>query len=237
MRWSSAASRETVTGIALHRRARGGGGGLEHARQDSNLRPLPPEGSALSTELRAQRRRRTSATAEVNPWSWRSSPTPTCPAALGGCHLIRPLAAPCTVDHPRRRHQHGGGARRAPNLGEVAAVHGNVDDAELTALLPTALTLTVAGTEITVIHDAGPRPHRLERLRARFPQFGSGHLRPFTPAPARARRRRVSDLQSRQPDRAPPRPASHDGAGTGRERADRLPTRRARLTDSVAPWT
>ena len=27
---------------------------VRRARQDSNLRPLPPEGSALSTELRAQ---------------------------------------------------------------------------------------------------------------------------------------------------------------------------------------
>jgi hypothetical protein len=63
----------------------------------------------------------------------------------------------------------------------VAAVHGNVDDAELRAALPAVATLEVDGARIAVIHDAGPAKGRLERLRRRFPEadaaiFGHSHL-------------------------------------------------------------
>ncbi len=60
-------------------------------------------------------------------------------------------------------------------------VHGNVDDAELRALLPSRQTIEVDGVRIGVVHDAGPARRRLERLRAWFPQadavvFGHSHI-------------------------------------------------------------
>jgi putative phosphoesterase len=63
----------------------------------------------------------------------------------------------------------------------LAAVHGNVDDAELRRRLPTELALDVGGVRIGLVHDAGPRRGRLERLRDRFPGaaavlFGHSHL-------------------------------------------------------------
>ena len=51
----------------------------------------------------------------------------------------------------------------------VHAVHGNVDEPELRALLPAALAVDVAGLRIGMTHDAGPRAGREERLAARFP--------------------------------------------------------------------
>jgi len=63
----------------------------------------------------------------------------------------------------------------------VYAVHGNVDEPELRRSLPPALELTLAGVRLAIIHDAGPRPSRAERLRGRFPDadcaiFGHTHL-------------------------------------------------------------
>jgi putative phosphoesterase len=63
----------------------------------------------------------------------------------------------------------------------VHAVHGNVDEARLRRRLPETLQLEVGGLRIAVIHDAGPRAGRAERLRARFPDadcaiFGHSHM-------------------------------------------------------------
>ena len=65
--------------------------------------------------------------------------------------------------------------------GEVVAVHGNVDDGEVRALLPETATVTAEGVSLAVIHDAGARTGRLERLRRRFPGagavvFGHSHI-------------------------------------------------------------
>ena len=66
-------------------------------------------------------------------------------------------------------------------LGPVAAVHGNVDSAELRRELPESISLDLDGATLAVIHDAGPAKGRLERLRARFPDadavvFGHSHM-------------------------------------------------------------
>src|SRR5262249_46357099 len=66
-------------------------------------------------------------------------------------------------------------------LGPVAAVHGNVDSAELRLELPESICLEVGDVVLGVIHDAGPAKGRLERLRARFPDadavvFGHSHM-------------------------------------------------------------
>jgi uncharacterized protein len=66
-------------------------------------------------------------------------------------------------------------------LGPVAAVHGNVDRAELRRELAEALTLELEEVVLGVIHDAGPSRGRLQRLRTRFPDadavvFGHSHL-------------------------------------------------------------
>jgi putative phosphoesterase len=66
-------------------------------------------------------------------------------------------------------------------LGPVAAVHGNVDSAELRRELPESLSLDLDGATLAVIHDAGPAKGRLERLRVRFPDadavvFGHSHM-------------------------------------------------------------
>jgi putative phosphoesterase len=64
----------------------------------------------------------------------------------------------------------------------VKAVHGNVDSAELQARLPEELELrTPDGARIAMVHDAGPRTRRLERMRKRFPDadavvFGHSHI-------------------------------------------------------------
>ena len=63
----------------------------------------------------------------------------------------------------------------------VAAVHGNVDSAEVRARLPEARLIEAAGARIALVHDAGPARGRLERMRRRFPEadavvFGHSHI-------------------------------------------------------------
>jgi uncharacterized protein len=71
--------------------------------------------------------------------------------------------------------------RGLESSGRVFAVHGNVDDAELRALLPERLTIEEGDVRIGVIHDAGPARRRLDRLHAWFPDadaviFGHSHI-------------------------------------------------------------
>jgi uncharacterized protein len=63
----------------------------------------------------------------------------------------------------------------------VAAVHGNVDSAELRQRLPEARTVDADGARIAMVHDAGPARGRLTRMRLRFPDadavvFGHSHI-------------------------------------------------------------
>jgi uncharacterized protein len=64
----------------------------------------------------------------------------------------------------------------------VAAVHGNMDTAELRRLLPAERVVDAGGVRIAMIHDAGPRRDRLGRMRRRFGDradavvFGHSHL-------------------------------------------------------------
>lgn len=83
---------------------------------------------------------------------------------------------------------HAGDVSTATTLAEleslgppVLAVHGNVDDAELTRRLPAERVVEAEGASIALIHDAGPRKGRLTRMRRRFPDadavvFGHSHL-------------------------------------------------------------
>ncbi len=54
-------------------------------------------------------------------------------------------------------------------LAPVAGVHGNMDDAALKARLPARRLVEVAGLRIGMVHDAGPRAARTERLLGWFP--------------------------------------------------------------------
>jgi uncharacterized protein len=63
----------------------------------------------------------------------------------------------------------------------VAAVHGNVDSAELRERLPADRIVEVGDVRIGLVHDAGRAGGRLERLRRKFPNadavvFGHAHL-------------------------------------------------------------
>jgi putative phosphoesterase len=63
----------------------------------------------------------------------------------------------------------------------VYGVYGNVDEPALWQLLPETRTVAVGGRTVAVVHDAGPKGGRLNRLRARFPEaeaviFGHSHL-------------------------------------------------------------
>jgi uncharacterized protein len=63
----------------------------------------------------------------------------------------------------------------------LVAVHGNVDTAEVRRLLPAERVVGVEGARIAMVHDAGARAGRLERMRRRFPEaeavvFGHSHL-------------------------------------------------------------
>jgi uncharacterized protein len=63
----------------------------------------------------------------------------------------------------------------------LVAVHGNIDAPEVVARLPERLSVELGGPSIGIVHDAGPRRGRLERMRAAFPDhtavvFGHSHL-------------------------------------------------------------
>jgi len=64
----------------------------------------------------------------------------------------------------------------------VAGVHGNVDSAELRRLLPEERVVEAGEVRIGMVHDAGARAGRLERMRRRFGAradlvvFGHSHL-------------------------------------------------------------
>jgi uncharacterized protein len=64
----------------------------------------------------------------------------------------------------------------------VVAVQGNMDDAELRRRLPVERVVEAGGARIAMVHDAGPRTGRFERLRRRFGEradavvFGHSHL-------------------------------------------------------------
>ena len=63
----------------------------------------------------------------------------------------------------------------------VHAIHGNVDTADVRAMLPAARVDRYGGARIAMVHDPGPRQGRLERLRRRFPDadaavFGHTHM-------------------------------------------------------------
>jgi putative phosphoesterase len=71
--------------------------------------------------------------------------------------------------------------RELEAYGEVVAVHGNVDDAEVRAALPMSTSVQAGGATIGLVHDAGPAKGRLARLRRRFPEadaviFGHSHI-------------------------------------------------------------
>src|ERR1700735_5625588 len=50
------------------------------------------------------------------------------------------------------------------SIGQVAAVHGNADDAAVRALLPNRLELRLANVRLGIVHAAGAARGRLERL-------------------------------------------------------------------------
>ena len=63
----------------------------------------------------------------------------------------------------------------------VRAVHGNVDEPDLRRRLAERDELELDGVRIGLVHDAGPRLGRLERLRREFPAadavlFGHSHM-------------------------------------------------------------
>ena len=63
----------------------------------------------------------------------------------------------------------------------LVAVHGNVDAPKVQATLPERVSFEASGATVAVIHDAGPRRGRLERMRREFPDadaviFGHSHL-------------------------------------------------------------
>lgn len=65
--------------------------------------------------------------------------------------------------------------------GCVEAVFGNQDDSELRAVLPTRQVVRAGEARIGLVHDAGPRRGREERLLAAFPSchaivYGHTHM-------------------------------------------------------------
>ena len=63
----------------------------------------------------------------------------------------------------------------------LAAVHGNIDSAELRRELPERQVVGAAGVRIGLVHDAGPAKGRLRRMRLAFPDceavvFGHSHI-------------------------------------------------------------
>ena len=64
----------------------------------------------------------------------------------------------------------------------VAAVHGNMDTVELRRLLPDERVVEAGGARIAMVHDAGTRTGRLDRMRRHFGDradavvFGHSHM-------------------------------------------------------------
>ncbi len=63
----------------------------------------------------------------------------------------------------------------------IAAIHGNVDDAEVRRRIPAQRVAEAVGVRIGMVHDSGPAEGRLERLRKRFPDtqavvYGHSHI-------------------------------------------------------------
>ncbi len=63
----------------------------------------------------------------------------------------------------------------------VAAVHGNVDSAEVRRELPAERVVAIGDLDVGIVHDAGPARGRLVRMRRRFPTaaavvFGHSHM-------------------------------------------------------------
>jgi putative phosphoesterase len=63
----------------------------------------------------------------------------------------------------------------------VEAVHGNVDDAAVRRLLPSARMVRAGEARIAVLHDAGSADGRLQRMQRRFADahavvFGHSHI-------------------------------------------------------------
>ncbi len=54
-------------------------------------------------------------------------------------------------------------------LGPVEGVVGNMDEPELRAILPERRVVKIDGVRIGIVHDAGPRSGRGERLVEAFP--------------------------------------------------------------------
>jgi putative phosphoesterase len=114
-------------------------------------------------------------------------------AILSDTHMPkggRRLPDPC-VERLRAAHLilHAGDLAALPVLRElealgppVAAVHGNVDDAEVRAVLPGAREIELpGGLRLAMVHDAGPAAGRLGRMRRAFPRadvvvFGHSHI-------------------------------------------------------------
>ncbi|HEV7844731.1 MAG TPA: metallophosphoesterase family protein [Thermoleophilaceae bacterium] len=71
----------------------------------------------------------------------------------------------------------------------VIGVHGNVDSADVRRLLPAERIVEAGRVRIAMVHDAGPRAGRLERMRRRFGGradivvFGHSHMPLHEPAP------------------------------------------------------
>jgi uncharacterized protein len=66
-------------------------------------------------------------------------------------------------------------------FGPLAAVQGNMDEADLRSFLPDRLEVEAEGLRIGVVHDAGRAAGRHERLVAAFPRcdviaYGHTHL-------------------------------------------------------------
>jgi putative phosphoesterase len=71
--------------------------------------------------------------------------------------------------------------RELESYGQVIAVSGNVDDADVRAVLPTRREVALDGVRVGLIHDAGPSAGRIGRLRRLFPIedaviFGHSHI-------------------------------------------------------------
>jgi uncharacterized protein len=119
-------------------------------------------------------------------------------AVISDTHMprgARALPAACVDELRRADAIHAGDFMELAVLRDLEAlgpplhaVHGNVDSAELRALLPATRIVEAGGARIAMVHDAGPADGRLERLRRRFPDahavvFGHSHMPLLEQAP------------------------------------------------------